>query len=294
VQHSMSTEAMVGTVMRHRSEGQWAESSVALERWVASCRKQTPVSLVAPDPSLGTNGAAPTRMCVLTKNSAFLSRARTGRALSTDADDEDGGAACELLRERTPRLRKLIEREGGGAEQLTFVAQVRKTNERGKEQPRLLVVSDHAVYNVKTDGKEVKRRIDFAHIGLVTASSYTGQFILHVPSEYDYLFTAMTRGYSPLDDAVPSGSALTGILGALQQAYATHAARGLLPADKSPQLPVRTFHEAGPLAALVKKKGGYGSVVNSAGSARLSAESDEIGVHSQHSQHLAEEDDDDD
>ena len=65
---------------------------------------------------------------------------------------------------------------------------MRKHNAVGKVQSRLMVLSDHAVYNVDSDGKKVKRRIPFPAIGLVTASEPLGQFILHVPSEYDYLF----------------------------------------------------------------------------------------------------------
>ena len=146
---------------------------------------------------------------------------------------------------------------------------MRKHNAVGKVQSRLMVLSDQAVYNVDSDGKKVKRRIPFPSIGLVTASEPLGQFILHVPAEYDYLFAVSTRGYCPQDDAQPSGSALAGLLAELQRSYAAHAAR-VSPGAQA-HLPVRTFSDAGPLAALVnKKKGGSSSSLLSNNSPRNS------------------------
>ena len=71
----------------------------------------------------------------------------------------------------------------------------------------LLVVTDAAVYNIS--GTKVKRRIPLAALSLVTASEHTGQFILHVPSEYDYLYSAPTRGYSILDGSTTSSAVHT-------------------------------------------------------------------------------------
>ena len=71
---------------------------------------------------------------------------------------------------------------------------------------------------------------------------------------YDYLLSTVTRGYSVLDDGPPVGSPLAGVIGALQRAYAAHAARApaSLPPGAQGHLPVRrTFNEACPLAALV-------------------------------------------
>ena len=47
-----------------------------------------------------------------------------------------------------------------------FVAHVRKTNQVGKVQARLLVLSDHAVYNCDLEAKKVKRRIPLAALAL--------------------------------------------------------------------------------------------------------------------------------
>jgi len=250
-------EATASAVLRHRADGRWVDASTELERWVAACRRQSP-QFAAPE-MMTAHGATPLKLGVLAKSSAFLARGRPMRPLdsrlSQEEDDEGTSAATEQLRELArSKLRRLIEKEGVVAEQLSFVAQVRKTNARGAVQSRLLVVSDQAVYNVSNDGKKMNRRMQFAAIGHVTASERTGQFILHMPAEYDYLYTATTRGFSPLDDAVASGTPLSGILTAIQRAYAAHAASGLLPPGSSPQLPGRTFKEGGPLNALVKKK----------------------------------------
>ena len=73
--------------------------------------------------------------------------------------------------------------------------------------------------------------------------------VLHVPSEYDYLYTASTRGLPLYEDGPVTGSPLAEVLDALQRAYAKAVAG-------QAHLPVRTYHEAGPLANVVKKKGG--------------------------------------
>ena len=256
-------DATAAAVVKHRAEGRWTDASVELERWVANCRKQTP-TFVMPAGSSGVGSQSTQKglgIGVVAMSSKFAARGRAGRA---PAPTEDDGSAAEFLRQRVPRLRLLVERESKeGTEQLGFVAQVRKTNAVGKVQSRLIVVTDSAVYNTDSDCRKVKRRIPLLAIGMVTASEHTGQFILHVPSEYDYLYSAPTRGYSILDDAVPPGTALDGIIAALQRAYNTHVARapGLLPAGAQMQLAVRTFSDAGPLAALVKKKvGSLGSL----------------------------------
>ena len=260
-------DATAESVLRHRSSERWVDASIELERWVASCRKQTPTFTLPMGTQGGTSQGPPTgmRMGAMISASKFAARGRSGRATMSNEDD-DNSSYADYLRQRVPRLRLLVERESKeGTEQLVFVARVQKTNPIGKVQSRLIIVSDSAVYNCDCECKKMKRRIPLLAVGLVTASEHTGQFIVHVPSEYDYLYTAATRGYSILDDAVPPGTALDGILGSLQRAYSTQVARsaGMLPAGANMQLPVRTFNETGPLAALVKKKMGSSHGTNS-------------------------------
>ena len=147
---------------------------------------------------------------------------------------------------------------------------VQKHNEHGKVQPRLLVVSDQAVYNLSSDGKKCKRRIPLTHVSLVTASESAGQFILHVPSEYDYHFAAPSRGYAPSaelgTDTAVAGAPLAAIIAALQRVYAAHAPSGQ-------HLPVRTVE--GPLAALVKKKKSVHGGFDETGMAGLDIDDDD-------------------
>lgn len=259
-----ASDVTAAAVLRHRNEGRLADASVELERWVAACRKQTPAFFalggggMSAEPSAYGAHATP-RMGVLGRLAT-----RKGAAFQSagDVDDAAADSSAEKLRERVPELRRLFE-----PEVLTFVIQVRKTNAVGKVQSRLLVVTDSAVCNL--DGRRVKRRIPLAALSLVTAAEHTGQLILHVPSDYDYLVATPTRGYSVLEDSVPPGSALSGFIAALQRAYAQHVARTPNLAGAQAHLPVRTFNDAGPLAALVKKKGAGGS---GSGSTRFSVE----------------------
>lgn len=258
-------DPIAAAVLRHRQDGRLADASVELERWVASCRRQTPAFFITAGGGVATEPqlhSTPTRTGLMrgAMSTKFLAAARSSRSFQSSGDlEEDGSsgassAATEKLRERSPELRRLFD-----PEQLLFVVQVRKTNAVGKVQTRLLAITNDAVYNTGFDGRKIKRRIPLAALSLVTASEHTGQFILHVPSEYDYLVNAQTRGYSVLEDAVPPGSPLAGIIGALQHAYAQHVARTPNLAGAQAHLPVRTFSDAGPLAALVKKKSGGGT-----------------------------------
>ena len=162
------------------------------------------------------------------------------------------------LMQRLPKLRKHVEKEGVPSEQITFITVCNKHNEHGKVQARMLVISDNAVYNMSINGQKCKRRIPLSHIGLVTASEQTGQFVLHVPSEYDYHYSTVSRGWSLLDDDVPS-SPLAAVLDALQRSYASQAG------GQAQHLPIRTFNEAGPLSSVVMKK-------------RVTSDSDDIGL----------------
>ena len=129
-------------------------------------------------------------MGVLAASTKFLASARAARAHHAMADlgEEDGSlsstAAAERLRDsyqtRVPEIRRLVD-----PDQLNFMVQVRKTNNVGKVQTRLLVITDAAVYNVDATAamrsNKVKRTIALSDVSLVTASEHTGQFILHVP-----------------------------------------------------------------------------------------------------------------
>ena len=93
----------------------------------------------------------------------------------------------------------------------------------------------------------MRHRIPLSHIAYVTISEPLSQFVLHVPSEYDYLYSTPHCGYSAIDDDLaPGASPLAAVVAAIQRAYTVggggHA------------LPVSTFNEHGSMANLVKKK----------------------------------------
>eukprot|EP01083_Nonionella_stella_P049214 131245_1 len=74
-------------------------------------------------------------------------------------------------------------------ERVMFSAVVNKINRKGKSQKRVLIITDKAVYNVKPNKyKDLKRRVSLDSIQTMSASSSSGEFVIHIPSEYDYHF----------------------------------------------------------------------------------------------------------
>jgi serum/glucocorticoid-regulated kinase 2 len=63
-----------------------------------------------------------------------------------------------------------------------------KFNDYKKKQERGLLITNKAVYNLK--GSDVKRRIDVALIKAISFSKIGTEFVLHVPSEYDYRYSS--------------------------------------------------------------------------------------------------------
>ena len=229
-------DALAQSIVRARTEGRWVDASIQLERWVAQCRRQ----------GVGSNVAGPDAGAVSTR-SRLTPRSRFGRSTSTSGpgdEDED----VQQLRERLPKLRKLIEKEGANGEQVLYAVLCNKINEHGKVQLRLLVLTDQAVYNLSANGQKCKRRIPLSYVTIVTASEARGEFVLHVPSEYDYFYSVVSRGLSLFEEDTGGASAspLADVLDALTRAYAkAHAGNA--------QLPVR-FNENGALSTIVKKK----------------------------------------
>ena len=226
-------EATIQAISTARGDGRLVDASVQLERWIASCKKQGS-SAFADGSAMSAGGGLVSRL---------TSRNRAAR-------DDDDDATMQQLRGLVPKVSKVVEKEGSPSEQITFLTYVNKQNAAGKVQQRLLLVSDQAVYNMSMDGKKSKRRILLSHIGHVTMSEPSAQFVLHVPSEYDYHYASPTRGHSLLgDDDGLAGSPVTAVIDALQRSYARHVGDG-----RQGLLPIRTFNGGGPLSDVVKKK----------------------------------------
>lgn len=74
------------------------------------------------------------------------------------------------------------------SEQLFFSCAVQKFNRKDVRQDRVLLLTDKALYNIKKTS--IKRRIDLNEIKGITTSSCGTEFVLHVPSEYDYRYSS--------------------------------------------------------------------------------------------------------
>lgn len=91
-------------------------------------------------------------------------------------------------------VQKMLAKNGTPGEQVVFSDFVIKINKKGKEQTRVLLVTDAALYNLMPNkyGK-CKRRIAITSIASVTTSDVSNEFVLHVPDEYDYRFKSAKK-----------------------------------------------------------------------------------------------------
>lgn len=93
-------------------------------------------------------------------------------------------------------VKKMLAKQAGsgGAEAVLFSEFVVKVNPRGRLQERILLMTDHALYNLlPSNYGKCKRRIALRDIESVTQSRSTPEFVLHVPSEYDYRLVSDKR-----------------------------------------------------------------------------------------------------
>ena len=229
-------------VIDARRDGRWADASEALERWVAS-QRQAALGY-APAESSGSRPGSAARASVLTPRGMF-SRQRTTSAASAE------------LRDRVPRAARMLQKAGLGGERPLYLCYVQKRNEHGKVQKRALLLTDAAIYNADTTVEKLKRRVPLESIASVTADESSGQFVLHVPSEYDYFFAGESSGYDASEGGGAAATSSIGVIDALQRAY-TSTGR--------PPLPVRNATGGGgDLSTIVQKK-------KSAEDARISAQ----------------------
>lgn len=154
-----------------------------------------------------------------------------------------------------PKVQKSIDKHNHSTtERVVFLSFVNKHNAHGKVQARMLVVTGAALYNFDHGGAKLKRRISLTSIGSVSANEVSGQFVLHVPSEYDYHFSAPTRGYE-VGSGEPSNvpaTPLAGMIVALQKAYAETMGGSV---DSPNLLAVRNITSESDLSRHVQKKG---------------------------------------
>lgn len=79
-------------------------------------------------------------------------------------------------------------------EEVLFSDFVIKINRKGKEQTRTILITNHAVYNLMANNySKCKRRIVHSEIAAITTSTTTKEFVLHVPSSYDYRYKSAKK-----------------------------------------------------------------------------------------------------
>eukprot|EP01083_Nonionella_stella_P096606 271637_1 len=84
-------------------------------------------------------------------------------------------------------IKLLFETEGYANEKVLLSEMITKVNAKGRNQKRILMITQKAIYNLKPKKlTKSQRRITIGNIGMITLSSMTPEFVIHVPSEYDY------------------------------------------------------------------------------------------------------------
>jgi len=94
-------------------------------------------------------------------------------------------------------VQKMLNKHGKNTplpEIVKFSDFVIKINRREKEQTRVMLITNKAVYNLMPNNYgKCKRRIAIDELGSVTASGISDEFVLHVPAEYDYRFKSAKK-----------------------------------------------------------------------------------------------------
>lgn len=77
------------------------------------------------------------------------------------------------------------------AEMIKCSQTLTKINRKGREQSRVMLITDKAIYNLMPrDMAKCRRRIRLENIASATFSNSSTEFAIHVPEEYDYRFKA--------------------------------------------------------------------------------------------------------
>jgi len=89
-------------------------------------------------------------------------------------------------------VQKMLQKnaaQGKTPETVTFSDFVLKINRREKEQTRVMLITNRAIYNLLPNNYgKCKRRIDIDKLVAITASKTSDEFVIHIPDEYDYRF----------------------------------------------------------------------------------------------------------
>eukprot|EP01138_Halocafeteria_seosinensis_P006531 gb/GECG01006676.1/.p1 GENE.gb/GECG01006676.1/~~gb/GECG01006676.1/.p1 ORF type:complete len:412 (+),score=66.38 gb/GECG01006676.1/:1-1236(+) len=92
-----------------------------------------------------------------------------------------------LLANENIGVQKMLQKYGQPSERILFSEKFTKINRKEKHQDRALILTNYALYNCKpNDLGKCKRQIPLNSIQKVTHSTVSDEFVVHVPSEYDY------------------------------------------------------------------------------------------------------------
>jgi serine/threonine protein kinase len=94
------------------------------------------------------------------------------------------------------KVQKILVQHGSPGETVVFSDFVVKINRKGKEQTRVLLITNQALYNLKPNKPKAftfKRKIGLDKICAVTTNDGSDKFILQVPEEYDYLLKSVKK-----------------------------------------------------------------------------------------------------
>ncbi len=64
-----------------------------------------------------------------------------------------------------------------------------KINEHEKPQDRVFLLSSKAIYNLVPITLKLRRRIPLRLLDGITYTNNSSEFVIHVPSEYDYRYS---------------------------------------------------------------------------------------------------------
>eukprot|EP01016_Furgasonia_blochmanni_P045974 TRINITY_DN6552_c0_g1_i4.p1 TRINITY_DN6552_c0_g1~~TRINITY_DN6552_c0_g1_i4.p1 ORF type:complete len:526 (+),score=128.19 TRINITY_DN6552_c0_g1_i4:273-1850(+) len=102
----------------------------------------------------------------------------------------------------TEEEKSFVIQEIGAGEKVALIAKVIKFNYKSKMQERFLVLTNKSIYNMAPKDfisgmlsflgirPTTRRRISLNKINEITVSKYSGEFIIHVPEEYDYRYSS--------------------------------------------------------------------------------------------------------
>jgi serum/glucocorticoid-regulated kinase 2 len=90
---------------------------------------------------------------------------------------------------------KMIATKSKHKELVMYSGKEQKINRKNVSQTRVLLITDRAIYNLKPSNlSNCKRRILIEEIGeIICAKGSTGEFVLHIPNEYDYRYKSNNR-----------------------------------------------------------------------------------------------------